>query len=113
MSKPMAPNDGTMCPMWRKACSKVCHTCAWWTLVQGKNPQTGLDTNQWGCAMAWPPILVIESNMVQRQTTATVQELRNDVARSNDVSMVGAISKLNDRLHQSDFLPHDQVKLLG
>lgn len=105
MSKPRHPDDGTMCPQWKKACSKVCHSCAWWNLVLGKNPQTGQDVNQWSCAIALLPMLTIESTLAQRQTMATVQELRNDVQKNHDTSVSTSIASINQRLASRDGFP--------
>ena len=33
--------------------------CAWFMKVQGNNPNTGEPTEEWGCSMAWLPILLI------------------------------------------------------
>ena len=114
MSKPVHADDGTYCPLWRKPRCKVCHTCAWWNLVQGKHPQTGQDVNRWDCAIAFMPMLQIEATQAHRQTTATVDQLRKEVAESHDVAMVGAIHKLNMRVPtELPMLPAEQPKLIG
>lgn len=53
--------------------------CAWFMKVVGKNPNTGADVDEWGCAVAWNPILLIENSQQQRQTGAAVESLRNVV----------------------------------
>lgn len=35
--------------------------CAWFMKIAGKNPNTGEPTEEWGCSMAWLPILMIEN----------------------------------------------------
>ena len=60
--------------------------CAWFMKVQGKNPQDGKDIEEWGCAMAWLPILTIENSQQQRQTGAAVESFRNEMVRANDTS---------------------------
>ena len=54
--------------------------CAWFIQLRGSNPNTGEDVDEWGCAMAWQPILTIENSQMQRQTGAAVESLRNEVA---------------------------------
>ena len=57
--------------------------CSWFMKIQGKNPNTGEDTEEWGCAMAWLPILLIENAMQSRQTGAAVESFRNEMVKSN------------------------------
>lgn len=54
--------------------------CAWFIQLRGSNPNTGEEVDEWGCAMAWQPILAIENSMQQRQTGAAVESLRNEIA---------------------------------
>lgn len=95
MMKPAHATDGTYCPLWRKPRSKVCHTCAWYIQVIGKNPQTGQDINEWNCSITFMPLLQIETTKSERETTATVQELRNEVGKANDSGMANALMGLN------------------
>lgn len=50
--KPKGPK-GVWCPLWRRECIKVCHTCKLWLPVEmtARHPQTG-EVNQkvWDCA---------------------------------------------------------------
>ena len=57
--------------------------CSWFMKIQGKNPNTAEDTEEWGCAMAWLPILLIENAMQSRQTGAAVESFRNEMVKSN------------------------------
>lgn len=59
--------------------------CAWFIKVQGKNPQDGKDIEDWGCSMAWLPIMMIENSQMQRQTGAAVESFRNEMVKSNEV----------------------------
>lgn len=60
--------------------------CAWFMQIQGKNPNTGADINEWGCAMAWLPIMVLENSQMQRQTGAAVESFRNEMVKANEQS---------------------------
>lgn len=60
--------------------------CAWFMKVVGKNPNTGADVEEWGCAMAWLPILTIENSQQQRQTGAAVESFRNEMVKNNEIS---------------------------
>lgn len=66
-----------------KPCRKL--GCAWFMKVQGKNPNTGKDIEDWGCAMAWLPVLMIENSQQQRQTGAAVESFRNEMVKNNEV----------------------------
>lgn len=59
--------------------------CAWFIKIQGKNPQDGKDIEDWGCSMAWLPIMMIENSQMQRQTGAAVESFRNEMVKSNEV----------------------------
>lgn len=60
--------------------------CMWFMQIQGKNPNTGEDINDWGCSIAWMPVLMIENSQQQRQTGAAVESFRNEMVKSNEVS---------------------------
>jgi hypothetical protein len=59
--------------------------CAWFIKIVGKNPNTGNDIEDWGCSMAWLPILMIENSQQQRSTGAAVESFRNEMVKSNEV----------------------------
>jgi hypothetical protein len=60
--------------------------CAWFIQIRGKNPNTGEDVDEWGCAQAWLPILMIENSQQQRSTGAAVESFRNEMAKANENS---------------------------
>ena len=99
MSKPSNTNGGT-CPLWRKACAVVCQSCELWTHIRGKHPQTGADLDHWSCAFVMMPVLSIENTQAQRQTTASIDAFRNEVHKSADQSLVGAIAQLNNHMRE-------------
>ena len=57
--------------------------CAWFLKIAGKNPNTGEELEDWGCSMAWLPILLIENAQQSRQTGAAVESFRNEVVKAN------------------------------
>lgn len=59
--------------------------CAWFIKIVGKNPNTGADVEDWGCSMAWMPMLMIENSQMQRQTGAAVESFRNEMVKANEV----------------------------
>jgi hypothetical protein len=78
-----------VCPLGGK-CQEikdnVIHECAWFMKIAGTNPNTGEDTDEYGCAMAWMPVLLIENSRQQRNTGAAVESFRNEMVKANDSS---------------------------
>lgn len=60
--------------------------CAWFIQVRGTNPNTGEEVDDWGCAQAWMPILMIDNSQKQRQTSAAVESFRNEMVKTNEAS---------------------------
>ena len=60
--------------------------CSWFIQVRGTNPNTGEPADEWGCAIAWMPVLMIENSQQQRQTGAAVESFRNEMVKANAVS---------------------------
>jgi len=72
----------TGCPLHKfKPCKQL--ACAWFIQLRGLNPNTGQEIDEWGCAIAWQPILMIETAQQQRQTAAAVESFRNEVVGAN------------------------------
>lgn len=60
--------------------------CAWFMKVRGSNPNTGEEIDDYGCSMAWLPVLMIENSQRQYQTGAAVESFRNEMVKANDTS---------------------------
>lgn len=58
--------------------------CAWFIQIRGMDPNTGKDIDDWGCSMAWLPILTIENSQQQRSTGAAVESFRNEMVKANE-----------------------------
>ena len=61
------------------------YRCPWFVQVRGTNPNTGAEVDDWACAIAWTPILLIENSQQQRQTGAAVESFRNAMTEQNQV----------------------------
>ena len=59
--------------------------CAWFMKINGMNPNTGDQTEEWGCAMAWLPVLLIENAQQSRSTGAAVESFRNEMVQANKI----------------------------
>lgn len=80
----MELKPGTYCPLLKKDCIQM--QCAWFTQIRGTNPNTGKDVDEWGCAISWMPILMIENSQQQRHTGAAVESFRNEMVKANEAS---------------------------
>lgn len=80
----MEINSKTNCPLdGFNPCRQL--ECAWFIKVAGTNPQTGKEIEDWGCSMAWMPILIVENSQQQRQTGAAVESFRNEMVKNNEI----------------------------
>ena len=71
------------CPLIGEECMKL--KCEWFTQVRGTNPQSGEEVDEWGCAVTWMPMLLIENSQMQRQTGAAVESFRNETVKVANV----------------------------
>ena len=57
--------------------------CAWFMKINGNDPNTGSDLEEWGCSMAWLPVLLIENAQQSRGVGAALESFRNEVVSEN------------------------------
>jgi hypothetical protein len=81
---PIFDPDGK-CPLLNKKCIK--HQCIWYNMLQGKHPQSGQNVQEWGCSIAWIPLLLVENTGKQVQTNAAVESFRNEMVKANMVTL--------------------------
>lgn len=75
--------------------------CAWFMRIRGANPNTGEEVDEWGCSMAWLPVLMIENSQQQRQTGAAVESFRNEMVKANEMSnqvLLATVTNANPNL---------------
>ena len=84
------------CPLIGEECMKL--KCEWFTQVRGQNPNTGEEVDEWGCAVTWLPMLLIENSQQQRQTGAAVESFRNETVKRmvNNILPVEPINMIED-----------------
>ena len=66
---------GTFCPLIQGDCKKL--ECVFFTQIAGSHPQTGEEFDEWGCAIAWMPILSIENTKRLNEVGAAIESFRN------------------------------------
>lgn len=91
------------CPLNNfEPCKKL--DCAWFLQIRGQNPNTGEEIDDWGCTMAWLPILMIENSQQQRQTGAAVESFRNEMVKANETGQKVLIASLELNNQQKTFI---------
>jgi len=84
---------GKYCPLIKKDCIGL--KCSWYTQIRGTNPNTGQPVDEWGCAITWMPMLLIENSQQQRSTGAAVESFRNEVVKGNQENQQLYIQSIN------------------
>jgi hypothetical protein len=80
----MSKNTGSYCPLINKTCIE--HKCAFYTIVQGQDPQTGAPLDRFACAIALIPILQIEQARQVKGNSAAIDSLRNETVKRTEIT---------------------------
>jgi hypothetical protein len=73
----MELKKGCFCPFIKKDCIQM--QCALFTCVRGTDVNTGKEIDEWGCAMGWLPMLLINTANESRKTCAATESFRNEM----------------------------------
>jgi len=65
--------------------------------VQGTDTNTGNQVDEYQCAIAWLPMLLIENSGQQRQTGAAVESFRNEMVKSNEAAHLLMLASVNPK----------------
>lgn len=85
---------GTHCPLIKKDCIQM--QCNWFMQVRGYDSNTGKEIDEWGCAVAWLPTLLIENANQMRQAGAATESFRNEFVKSTQETINTMIAVTND-----------------
>lgn len=77
---------------------KKLHRCAWYVEMAGRAAD-GREYNEWKCAMAWQPILMVELSSTNRGTSAAVESLRNETVARQDAALNLVLNGVNKANH--------------
>ena len=98
----MLPDEKIGCHRLARKCRDcVVHEyCQLWVNIRGRDPQTGVEVDRWGCADAFMPSLLIENAQMARQTGAAVESLRNEVSGAKDrvrelIGIIGNVRRIS------------------
>jgi hypothetical protein len=53
-------------------------------MLQGAHPQTGQAVQEWGCSIAWMPLLMVENARHIQGTQAATESFRNEMVKSQN-----------------------------
>jgi hypothetical protein len=77
------------CPLGSK-CTEIkdnkIHRCAWHIKMKGVDA-AGEEHDEWGCAIAWQPILQLEIAGTNRGVAESVQSMRNENTKRQDAAI--------------------------
>lgn len=63
--------------------------CRWYVCLKGKDPQSEKEIDEWGCSMAWLPVLLIENAQTNRGQTQALESFRNEMVKGqNDFNSI-------------------------
>jgi len=79
-----------------KKCKKF--NCAWFIQIKGTHPQTGAEVDEYGCAMAMMPLLMIENSRQTNQAGAAIESFRNEMVKANMATLNSIIDAKNKKL---------------
>ena len=78
------------CPLGhtcRKTVGDHIEECMWNIKLVGENPQSGESIDEYGCAIAWQPVLAIEGNKETRGVAVSLQSFRNETVARQDAAL--------------------------
>ena len=77
------------CPL-KSECETVkdgkIHKCMWHIKIVGEDPQTKESVDQYGCAMAWMPLIAVDTGRQIQSNAAAIESFRNEMVKANEVS---------------------------
>jgi hypothetical protein len=59
----------------------VLYRCPWYVMVRGTDMNTGNEIDDWACAIAWMPTLMINTANESRKGVAAMESFRNAVIK--------------------------------
>ena len=72
--------------------------CGWFIQIRGKHPQTGEEVDEYGCAMALMPMLMIENSRQTSQAGSAIESFRNEMVKQNMTTMSAMLNEVNKKV---------------
>jgi len=94
----------TTCPLGHQ-CETVkedrLQRCAWYICIKGKDPQSEDTIDEWRCAIAWQPILMVEMSQTNRGQTHALETLREEMSRGQQEFNTLVAMRMNHQLEDA------------
>jgi hypothetical protein len=82
--------------------------CPWYVQVRGVDNNTGKEIDNWGCAIAWMPTLMINTANESRKGVAATESFRNEMvkqgAQTQQVMLLAA--QLSNSIPKEEEIKH-------
>lgn len=62
----------------------VVYRCPWYVQVRGVDTNTGAEVDNWQCAIAWMPTLMINTANESRKGVAATESFRNEMVKQGE-----------------------------
>jgi hypothetical protein len=63
---------------------QVLYRCPWYIQVRGNDVNTGAEIDNWACAIAWMPTLMINTANESRKGVAATESFRNEMVNQGE-----------------------------
>lgn len=75
------PPESVTCPYTahKKSCRSLAMNCPKFIRIQGMNANTGQDVDQYGCADAWLPLIMMDVAKRTNEAGAAIESFRNEM----------------------------------
>lgn len=73
---------------------QILYRCPWYVEIRGVDNNTGKDTENWGCAIAWMPALMINTANESRKGVAATESFRNEVVSRRNALQIKPLERL-------------------
>ena len=80
------------CPIIKDDCIE--HKCKFYIQIMGTDKNTGKEVNQFNCAIAFLPMLLIESASAGRSGAAATESFRNQMVKQNKQQLALSMEQL-------------------
>ena len=71
--------------------------CGWFIQIRGKHPQTGEEVDEYGCAMALMPMLMIENSRQTSQAGSAIESFKNEMVKQNMTTMSALVKGMDKK----------------
>ncbi len=82
----------------------VLYRCPWYIKIMGRDPNTGKEIDNWGCAIAWMPALMINTANEARQGAAATESFRNEMVKQGETTQKVMLLAAQMRTRRDDDL---------